>query len=470
MRFGMKTVLLACWLLPIGMVAAAPKPPSKAEIDRAKAFLKEVVSPTPLPKAQREKVVTLLAQLGAEAWSVRARATKDLIRVGPRAEHLVRPASKSPNLEIKSRVEEILAAYMDAQAGRAGRVAEAADLLARAKAPAGIDALIALIDHGDSDIRHSVEYALRRLTGQRFGFNAHDPADQRAAPAGKWRAWWKTSRDEFDFTPALARMRVQGVLACDYMKREVFIVDLNGKKTWSKKLSQRPYCAAPAPNGNVLVVLYDDKGESTIEEYNRQGKKVWNADKLALRRLQDVARLSNGNTLTTDPMGRRVIEVVPKTQKIVWQYNTGNTDMKAIQGLPNGNTLVCLYAGQVQEISRGGKVVWELAGLSSPLDAQKLPNGNVLITEYGRRRIVELTVSGKEVWQWSPSNAVRRPFSARRLPDGRTVVQVRGQGIVLVDSGGKVVRELTKNVPRCFEKIRLVYTPVPTKPPPRRPS
>jgi len=471
-RAMMCVALAVAWCAP---ATAAPKAPSAKEVADAKALLQQVISPTPLKPEVHKRVKALLADLGDRAWSVRDAATKELIRVGPRAESLVHPAMKDEDLEVRTRADEILMAYKDAQSGRASRVAQAADLLARAKDPAAIDSLLALIDHGDSDIRHAVEYGLRRLTGKRFGFNAHDDDAKRAEPVKKWRTWWKGSRESFDFTPALERMQVVGVVVCDSIGREIFIMDLYGKKVFSKKVTQRPYCVAAAPNGNVLVGLYD-KGVSRIEEYNRQGKKVWSSDKVNLRSVvQDVARLSNGNTLTTDPSGRRVIEIDPKGEKIVWSHQVNSTSPAAIQRLDNGNTLMCLYTGQVQEIDRKGKVVWERSGLSSPRDAQKLANGNVLITEYSRRRVVEITRGGKEVWQWTPSSAVRRPVSARRLPDGRTVVHVRSQGIVLLDAGGKIIKQLTTNVPRSSEKIRLVRSTgtadkTPTTKPAKKPS
>jgi uncharacterized protein (UPF0333 family) len=94
--------------------------------------------------------------------------------------------------------------------------------------------------------------------------------------------------------------------------------------------------------------------------------------------------LENGNFLIFDNMGlwnkqkekqkkkrarARVIEVDPKTKKVVWQYSGSkkrpSTDYQTVlrgsqQVLPNGNILVTFAAkGRVEEITREGEIVWE---------------------------------------------------------------------------------------------------------------
>jgi len=66
--------------------------------------------------------------------------------------------------------------------------------------------------------------------------------------------------------------------------------------------------------------------------------------------------------------------------------------------LPNGNTLITLRSkGQVIEVDREGKVVWELNGLMSPSDADRLPNGNTLVAENNAVR--EFDRHGNVVWK-----------------------------------------------------------------------
>ena len=68
------------------------------------------------------------------------------------------------------------------------------------------------------------------------------------------------------------------------------------------------------------------------------------------------------------------------------------------QRLANGNTLVTLRnKGSVLEFDRDGRIVFELRDLSSPSDADRLPNGNTLVAE--NTRVREFDPDGKIVWQ-----------------------------------------------------------------------
>ena len=64
--------------------------------------------------------------------------------------------------------------------------------------------------------------------------------------------------------------------------------------------------------------------------------------------------------------------------------------------LPNGNTLITLRTSQrVIEVDRNGKVVFELRGLETPSDADRLPNGNTLVAEF--QSVREFDKTGREV-------------------------------------------------------------------------
>ncbi len=88
--------------------------------------------------------------------------------------------------------------------------------------------------------------------------------------------------------------------------------------------------------------------------------------------------------------------------------------------LADGNLL--LGTGRkVTEIERGGKVVWELpasAGLSQPVDVSRLENGNTLVVDLARGRVVEFSPKGKEVWSYKCKN----PYSAQRLGNGNPLI------------------------------------------------
>ena len=84
-------------------------------------------------------------------------------------------------------------------------------------------------------------------------------------------------------------------------------------------------------------------------------------------------RLPDGNTLISCGNSHQVIEVDPQN-KIVWEANSINVPLlngfaAGIQRLPNGNTAMCSFPGELRvdpkttrcfEVTRDFKVVWEL--------------------------------------------------------------------------------------------------------------
>jgi streptogramin lyase len=90
-------------------------------------------------------------------------------------------------------------------------------------------------------------------------------------------------------------------------------------------------------------------------------------------------RLPDGNTLISCGNSHRVIEVDPQN-KIVWDANNTNVPLMngfaaGIQRLPNGNTAMCSFPGDLRvdpkttrcfEVTRDFKVVWELKTPKTP--------------------------------------------------------------------------------------------------------
>jgi len=126
-------------------------------------------------------------------------------------------------------------------------------------------------------------------------------------------------------------------------------------------------------------------------------------------------KLANGNYLVPQLLDRVVREYSPEG-KIVWEYKAPD-DLKedwpftAIR-LPNGHTLVNLtHSNTVVEIAQDGKEAWRLANsdlptplLKDPCGAQRLPNGNTVITSYEAGdqtvKMLEVTPDKKIVWTY----------------------------------------------------------------------
>jgi HEAT repeat protein len=87
--------------------------------------------------------------------------------------------------------------------------------------------------------------------------------------------------------------------------------------------------------------------------------------------------------------------------------------------------------GRVLELSSAGKVRWQVEGLMHPWDAQVCPNGHILVVEQ-QNRVSERDRQGKVIWQ----KACNNPFSCQRLRNGHIFVLGRNQ-LFELDATGK---------------------------------
>jgi len=121
-----------------------------------------------------------------------------------------------------------------------------------------------------------------------------------------------------------------------------------------------------------------------------------------------------------------------------WQKNGKSIDLaKLDEGPPFLNvTLVPeMHAQKVWEFGPDGKVRWELGGnLNTPIDAQALPGGRVLIAELNGGRVTERDRNGRILWQ----HAVNTPIAVERLANGNTFISTNHAAIVVTPAGKKV--------------------------------
>jgi hypothetical protein len=97
-------------------------------------------------------------------------------------------------------------------------------------------------------------------------------------------------------------------------------------------------------------------------------------------------------------------------------------------------------ANRVTERDRNGKVLWESRQEDGAIAAQRVQNGNTLITTWNR--VLEVTPDNKTLWEYRHPNGFRY---ACRLRNGRTLgISASGQ-VVELDQAGKVLR--TFNTP-----------------------
>ena len=163
--------------------------------------------------------------------------------------------------------------------------------------------------------------------------------------------------------------------------------------------------------------------------------------------------------LIADQFNNRVIEV-DRAGNILWHFGRGPNDVSAASiigvndaqrvgeltlmagtGAPAGSEPLCPAGcadNRVLLVDRSGEVVWRYgqfgvtgAGpneLNSPVQNTYLPNGDVLITDQGNQRVIEVTRHKKIVWQYgtgatgSGFNELSNPNSAELLTNGHVLI------------------------------------------------
>jgi hypothetical protein len=139
--------------------------------------------------------------------------------------------------------------------------------------------------------------------------------------------------------------------------------------------------------------------------------------------------------------------------KIVWQYgqfqvtgsgsNLLNTPVQSTW-LPNSDVLITDRGNdRIIEVNRRKQIVWQYPGsntnaddqLNSPNSAELLANGNILIADENNNRAIEVTRGDKIVKTFTAGGTILAPGFASRLPNGDTLLTDSGNArVVEVDS------------------------------------
>ena len=297
-----------------------------------------------------------------------------------------------------------------------------------------LPALVRLLESAESSIRAESALVLQGLTGQQMGFTSYGTPEERSAAVSAWRDWVKTESATAELTFPVYRQRsardsLRGhTLVSTGSLGEIVEMDASGKTVWSYSIDA--WSAEKLVNGNVLIGSYSKK---KVLEIDKVGQIVWQFDGAAAMTAKP---LLNGNILVADFSGRRVIEINRK-KSIVWEHKTPNECFDADR-LANGNTIFGC-PNLVREVTPEGKTVreWEIKGRLNGFQA--LPNGNILVANYGENKVYELTPTGETVWTLSEP----RPCDVFRARDGMLLVATASR-IVEFGPDKKLVRELKK--------------------------
>ena len=299
-----------------------------------------------------------------------------------------------------------------------------------------LDTLVALLDSANSRVRARSHQTLRALTGQQINFAPEGKLEDRATAVAAWKQWLTANSATAKLMLPLSEQNVPLGRTLYVSQAQSLLVELDGehKKRWEAKLPGPAWGCQGLPNGHRLVAVY---AQSLVLEFDDGGKEIWRKEGLP-GPPYSVQRLENGNTLVACADIQQIIEIAPD----------GSMTPTTVQGRPmsaqrleNGNTLVALQQGnRVVELDRAGKVVWEARTGNGPAHAVRLENGNTLVSLMYTRQVAEYDPTGKNI-VWRSKVQLANPYCAQRLPNGNTLVSDHMGLRELNEAGDKAVWE-----------------------------
>lgn len=209
-------------------------------------------------------------------------------------------------------------------------------------------------------------------------------------------------------------------------------IDRTGKTVWEHRDDEASHDADRLPNGNTLYNrAWVSKGVDAVREITPAGEVVWSwngladFDKLPFDKVyfegwmhvNSVSRLASGNTMISIRNFNTIVEV-NQSGRVVrrWTFNCDDSRTIPTSGpikgelnhepemLASGNILVALrsplryveFNPETQEIVWQWQPPAETFTLSHNRDANRLPNGNTLVTT--ANQLVEVTADGTVAW------------------------------------------------------------------------
>ena len=227
-------------------------------------------------------------------------------------------------------------------------------------------------------------------------------------------------------------------------------IDRQGRVHWEHKDAEASHDADRLDNGNTLYNRsWVAKGEDVVREISPSGQLVWSWNGVAAF---DVPPYNNVN-------------------------DEGWMHVNAVSRMPNGNTLISIRNFNIiVEVNSSGDVVRRWSFGCDPCrtiptkgrikgqrnhEPELLANGNILVALRSPFRFVEFDPETEQIkWQWRPADSkVNMSFNrdANRLPNGNTLVTTANQ-VIEVTPDGTVVWLLqgpsrtSTGDPRVFHK------------------
>ncbi len=359
--------------------------------------------------ADENRIKMLIRQLGDDDFNQREEASHQLNAIGLRARPYLLKAASDLDAEIAHRAKDCLK-HLD-EGTAAAVVGAAIRTLAKLKPDGSVDALLTYLPSApDETLAEEVRLALAEsAVGNR-------KADSALAVA---------------LTDASALKRAAAAFALGRAK----VVD---QLPAVRKLLQD---ADPAVRYRAALALAAARQKDAVPAMIGMLDKLSSAEAGLVEEL--LYRIADEKTAPPFPpspsvLGENAASSAPARRKVWqewWDANGARVDADRLENAARtlGFTLVVLLdQGRVLELDSANHPILQIDRLDFPLDAQLLPNGNVLVAEHNGNRVTERNSKNEIVWE----KPIEGPLAVQRLPNGNTFIASRSQ-LIEVNPEGK---------------------------------
>lgn len=215
-------------------------------------------------------------------------------------------------------------------------------------------------------------------------------------------------------------------------------------------------------------LLVTDASTHRIALISPEGQTQW---EYKINDIHDLHLLPSGHVLFQTDM-QHLIEVDPKTNQVVWRYDSGTMNappkspvqVHAFQRLPNGDTMIAESGrARIIEVNADGKITHQIklkvnhpSTHSDTRLARELENGHYLVCHEADGTVREYDHDGNVLWEYEvplfgqkragghgPEAFGNQCFSALRLANGNTLIAAgNGHAILEVTPEKKIVWEI----------------------------
>ena len=296
--------------------------------------------------------------------------------------------------------------------------------------------LVALLESEELKVRVTAAQVLQSVTGEKILFYGEAKSADREKSISQWKEWLAkngstTTLLDYKYN---TDFYVDRLVVSDYSKKIVTIRDLDGKILRTLSGLNSPYGVIATLDGHIIIAEYSGAKVTEYDE-NDQMIKSLNVTGMPI----SVQRLENGNTLVALSDKNKVVELDTEG-KVVWEF-TSTGRIQVARRTPEGTTLLSENtASKVIEVDAAGKIIRELK-VKQPQGARRLKNGNLLVCQ-GDGTVNEYDSGGRTVWT---IKGLTRPIRAQKMNDGNFVVMDQA-GIKIFDESGKLVREIKTGI------------------------